>query len=259
MNDTGFPAWFEDIIRCPVTGASLVKRGNDYVREDGKTFPVRNGILSIVYPDTLSGTDGKWNRIYEWLAPYYDFTERFLGRLLAGVNITKGRAEIVTHLGLYPGCRLLEISPGPGVFHELLRNKIGSNGQFVSLDLSENMLRQCRKHGDAGAILAQANGQYLPFADDSFDALFHFGGINLFNDPERALAEFVRVVKKGGRVSWGDEGFSPDYPEGGRRRILSRMNPGYLKSRPTPPDTVTDLRTFSVYGGLGYLIVANKI
>ena len=55
----------------------------------------------------------------------------------------------------------------------------------------------------------------MAFADESIDALFHFGGINLFNDRERALREFVRVVRKDGVVCWGDEGFSEDYPKTG--------------------------------------------
>jgi ubiquinone/menaquinone biosynthesis C-methylase UbiE len=38
----------------------------------------------------------------------------------------------------------------------------------------------------------------LPFADNSFDILFHFGGVNLFNNPDLALREFVRVVRRGG-------------------------------------------------------------
>jgi ubiquinone/menaquinone biosynthesis C-methylase UbiE len=60
----------------------------------------------------------------------------------------------------------------------------------------------------------------------SFDAVFHFGGVNLFNDPDRALREFIRVAKKNGIVSRGDEGFSKNYESEIRRRILSKQNPG---------------------------------
>jgi ubiquinone/menaquinone biosynthesis C-methylase UbiE len=60
----------------------------------------------------------------------------------------------------------------------------------------------------------------------SFDAVFHFGEVNLFNDPDRALREFIRVAKKNGVVSWGDEGFSKNYKGEIRRRILAKLNPG---------------------------------
>ena len=43
---------------------------------------------------------------------------------------------------------------------------------------------------------------YLPFKDESFDGLFHFGGLNLFNNPEMALDEFVCVVKKEVLFHW---------------------------------------------------------
>jgi hypothetical protein len=89
------------------------------MRKDGKVFPVHDGILSIVYPETLVGSDSEWNHRYNWLAPYYDFSERFLGRLITSVDMVKGRREIVSHLEFLAGCRLLEVSPGPGVFHEM--------------------------------------------------------------------------------------------------------------------------------------------
>ena len=48
---------------------------------------------------------------------------------------------------------------------------------------------------------------FTAFAYNSFDALYHFGGINLFNDPQEAKSEFIHVFRKDGIVSWGDEGF----------------------------------------------------
>ena len=41
--------------------------------------------------------------------------------------------------------------------------------------------------------------------DDYFDAVFHFGGINLFGDVAGAIAEMDRVCKTGGNVLFGDE------------------------------------------------------
>jgi ubiquinone/menaquinone biosynthesis C-methylase UbiE len=63
------------------------------------------------------------------------------------------------------------------------------------------------------------------------------GGVNLFNDPDRALREFIRVAKKNGVVSWGDEGFSKNYKGKIRRRILAKLNPGFLKPMPDSGDT----------------------
>ena len=121
------------------------------------------------------------------------------------------------------------------------------------------MLRQCQsRHANLHVHLVHANGQFLPFADNSFDAVFHFGGVNLFNDPDRALREFIRVVKKDGILSWGDEGFSKSYKGEVRKRILAKLNPGFLKAVPGIPETLHAQKVHEVYGGLGYLIVARK-
>lgn len=53
------------------------------------------------------------------------------------------------------------------------------------------------------------NASYLPFPDGFFDAAYHFGGLNLFTDKKRALAEMTRVVKRGGKVVAADEGLAP--------------------------------------------------
>ena len=109
-----------------------------------------------------------------------------------------------------------------------------------------------------GVVLIHGNAQYLPFADDSFDGLFHFGGINLFNDPEKAINEFVRVVKKDGIVSWGDEGFSKQYSNSFRRKVLGKINPGFLKPRHEIPETLYEIKEYEVYNGFAYLVTGKK-
>ena len=45
----------------------------------------------------------------------------------------------------------------------------------------------------------------LPFADNSFDIVFHVGGINFFSDKPRALAEMLRVAKPRTKLMVADE------------------------------------------------------
>jgi ubiquinone/menaquinone biosynthesis C-methylase UbiE len=250
--------WLNDILRCPETHETLIFDGNSYA-SDGKVYKVENDILSIVFPDQLAGNDSKYNKFYNILAPLYDLNERVMGKLLVGVDMVKGRKQIVSFLGLKPGMRILEVSPGPGVFQKYLRNDIGEKGELVALDLSMGMLCQCQKRNKKLNVqLIHGNAQYLPFADNSFDALYHFGGINLFNDPQKAISEFIRIVKKGGIVSWGDEGFSENYRNVPKKKLMLKINPGFGKPRPVVPDSVYDVKENEVYDGLAYLIVANK-
>jgi len=254
-----YPNWLIEILRCPDNGEKLRYAGNRYYRTDGRFYQVKDDILSIVFPKALGGNDAKFNQLYNLYAPLYDISERVMGKLLTGIDMVKGREQIVSLLGLKPGMRILEVSPGPGVFQELLRREVGENGEIVALDLSLRMLQQCRQRNKKLNVhLVHGNAQYLPFADSSFDALFHFGGINLFNNPQKAIDEFVRVVKKEGIISWGDEGFSPNYKNERRKKLLLKMNPGYAKPRPVIPDSIYDVKEKEVYGGLGYLVVAKK-
>jgi len=45
----------------------------------------------------------------------------------------------------------------------------------------------------------------LPFADNTFDIVFHNGGINFFNDKALAISEMLRVAKVGNKLLIADE------------------------------------------------------
>ena len=252
--------WLFDILRCPETGDCLRKQEDALIRPDGMLYPIINGIPSLVFPPASVGEDAKWQGYYDWFAPLYDLNERVLGRLLTGVSMIRERARIISLVGLKPGMRVLEVSPGPGVYQADIRTAIGTTAEYAALDLSLGMLRQCQVRNEGlGVTLIQGNGAHLPFANDCFDALFHFGGVNLFSEPLRALSEFVRVVRRGGVVAWGDEGFSTSLPDGWKKRFLSRMNPGFLKQPPPVPEGLDNVVRHEVMGGFAYLIVARKI
>ena len=250
--------WLSSKLRSPETLKALNKSELGY-EVDGKVYTMENNILSIVYPSELGGSDAKFNKFYNLFAPFYDLNEKIMGRLLLGIDMVQGRKQIVSLLGLKPGMRILEVSPGPGVFQKFLRSEIGADGELIALDLSMGMLRQCqKKNSDLNVQLIHGNAQFFPFDDNSFDALFHFGGVNLFNDPQKAINEFIRVVKKDGIVSWGDEGFSENYSNERRKKIMLKVNPGFSKPRPIIPDSVYNVVENEVYDGLAYLIVAKK-
>jgi ubiquinone/menaquinone biosynthesis C-methylase UbiE len=251
-----------EVLRTPDLRDSLTLSQNGQALlavSSGKEYPLVDGIVSLVHPPSLEGSNLEMSRLYRWLAPFYEWNERFMGKHLLKLDMDRGRSDIITKVGVQPGTSLLEVSPGPGVFQPWLRSALKPAGHLVALDLSLPMLRQCRrKHGNEGAVLVHGNAEYLPFADACFDAAFHFGGVNLFTQPERALAELVRVVRPGGRVAYGDEGFDPSYPDGWRKRLLCRINPGFAKVRPNVPAGLTEVSDVSVYGGMAYLVVATK-
>ncbi|MDR1968850.1 MAG: methyltransferase domain-containing protein [Burkholderiaceae bacterium] len=258
---TNMPSpWLTNILRCPQTRQPLERGRHGWQRcSDGKEYPDQDGISSLVWPQELTGSDKTMNQRYAWLAPFYDLSERWLGHILTGLDMPHARRELVNRLPLQPGMRLLEVSPGPGIFQPFLRSRLGENAQIAAVDLSMHMLKQCQRRYIAEHVeLVHANAQYLPFADDAFDALFHFGGINLFNDPDRALQEFVRVVRTGGLIAWGDEQMSETFRHPLGRYVLPRLNPGYKIVPPDPPAGMRVSTRHIVYDGLGSLVVGTK-
>ena len=259
-------AWL-DILRCPRDGERIVA-GDDPSNaatsgrrcRGGHPIAAGEGIVKLVWPERMMVRDAHMNRMYDRLAPFYDWSER-LGTRLFGVHTIRERTAIVERLELRPGLRVLEVSPGPGVYQKLITDHIGPSGSLAELDLSLAMLGACarraRKHG-LDPLLVQANASYLPFADDSFDAVFHFGGVKLFSEPGRALDELVRVAKPDAVVAWGDEGFGAGAPTGWRRRALQRMNPGFAQPVPPLPEGVSDVTEHEVMNGCAWLVVARK-
>jgi len=253
------PDWAISILRCPETGQRLEAGAGALVREDGRAFPCFDGIASLVHPQTLQESDARWNRFYDAIAPFYDVSERVLwpaphwrghGKGPRG-NRRLGRARtgLASSGGLARTRRVPSLAPQgawAGIADRLHRSIV-------------NMLRECRRrHGGLDIAPIQANALHLPFADESFDSLFHFGGVNLFSDPGQALREFVRVTRPGGRIVWGDEQMSERFSHPIGRRVLPHMNPGFRKTPPPPPSGADVLAQHEVYSGLGYLIMARR-
>jgi len=99
------------------------------------------------------------------------------------------------------GDRVLDIGIGTGIFAtELLKYGVDITG----IDVSEKMLEIARAKG-LNNVLA-GNAESLDFPDESFDLVISITALEFIKDPEKAIAEMVRVCKKGGRVVVGTLG-----------------------------------------------------
>jgi demethylmenaquinone methyltransferase/2-methoxy-6-polyprenyl-1,4-benzoquinol methylase len=100
--------------------------------------------------------------------------------------------------------RALDVGAGTGDLALLIEPRLGPNGRVAAVDLNEAMLREGqRKIGRrmlSGRIAClQANGQWLGFHDNSFDAVTAGFCIRNVGDLMKAFAEIRRVLKPGGR------------------------------------------------------------
>ncbi|MEW5940700.1 MAG: methyltransferase domain-containing protein [Chloroflexota bacterium] len=130
---------------------------------------------------------------YDRLSRWYD--------LIGGSSERPARERGIEALDIQPGERALEIGCGTGQSLPMLASAAGEAGRVVGLDLSAGMLRVARKRG-ARIHLAQGDGTRLPFASETFDALFLSFTLELFPPAEIPilLEECRRALRPGGRL-----------------------------------------------------------
>jgi len=158
----------------------------------------------------------------------------FLSWLFAtfGEDEAAFRQAMIARLRLQPGGRVLITGCGLGDDVFAVLDAFGDACEVHACDLSaamvagtEQALRARPAKQRASVKLSVCDAQALPFADGSFDAAFHFGGINLFPNPQLGIAEMTRVVKEGGRVVFGDEGVAPWLKDTDYGRMVVANNP----------------------------------
>jgi uncharacterized protein YbaR (Trm112 family) len=195
------------LLRSPYTGDSLqvvtADRHESLVSPSGERFPVRNGIPIFLEAEKLTGSNQKYNHMYETIGGFYDDTQRVVCGL-RGVNREQYFLSYLWLLEISSGDSVLETSVGTGLNFKHLPPR----ARLYGLDLSSEMLARrqenLRRWGTQ-ADLFIGNAEDLPFADDSFDVVFHVGGINFFNDRAKAIREMIRVAKPGSRIVIADE------------------------------------------------------
>ena len=94
--------------------------------------------------------------------------------------------------------RVLEVGTGPGFFAILLR-ELGCD--VTAIDLTPAMLARAKENAGAlagGIRFMEMNAEELAFADASFDAVISRNLTWNLPHPDRAYAEWTRVLKPGG-------------------------------------------------------------
>jgi SAM-dependent methyltransferase len=119
------------------------------------------------------------------------------------------RREMVDALSLRPGDTVLDVGCGPGLWSELLAEKVWPTGRVVGLDLSAELIRYARQWKDEsryGDVMEFQEGSFydLPFSDDSFSRIFFGNCLAYCADPGRVLFEQKRVAQVGGKIAVKD-------------------------------------------------------
>lgn len=92
------------------------------------------------------------------------------------------------------GSRLLDVSCGEGIFLKEFAKRV-KGARVYGLDISNKALARS-KANIASGYLVNADGQYIPFADEKFDCVSCLGSLEHYLEPEKGMQELHRVGKK---------------------------------------------------------------
>ena len=106
-------------------------------------------------------------------------------------------------LNLKSGETLLDVASGSGDLANTANELVKPAGAVVMCDINDRMLENGRSRCiDEGKVipLVKANAESLPFMDNCFDKLTIGFGLRNITDKARALREFKRVLRPGGKA-----------------------------------------------------------
>jgi ubiquinone/menaquinone biosynthesis C-methylase UbiE len=197
------PGTHEPLHLAPVPGPEGDVREALVGVHSGETFRIRDGIPLLLDESRLAEYNERYQAFYNRVAGLYDGAIRLVARL-AGGGEGRFRGEYLRELEVREGARVLEVSIGTGAN----LNYSPANATYYGVDLSWGMLMRCRKNlarWGREAELILGNAEELPLRDESFDVVFHVGGINAFDDRAKAIAEMIRVARAGTKIVIVDE------------------------------------------------------
>ncbi len=137
----------------------------------------------------------------QWVNGMFDATAGDYDWINAMMSLGSGRlyrTQALRRQGLDTGMRLLDVGTGTGVIACVAQQRVGSTGEVVAVDPSEGMLEQARAAGVATALPGRAES--LPVPAGRFDMLTMGYALRHVADLEVTFAEYLRVLKPGGKV-----------------------------------------------------------
>ncbi|MEJ6744645.1 MAG: bifunctional demethylmenaquinone methyltransferase/2-methoxy-6-polyprenyl-1,4-benzoquinol methylase UbiE [Porticoccaceae bacterium] len=144
---------------------------------------------------------GKVAEVFHSVAGKYDL----MNDLMSGGVHRLWKRMTIEMSGVRRGDTVLDIAGGTGDLTAKFSRIVGPEGTVVLADINDSMLRVGRDRlTDLGIVnnvkFSQADAQYLPFPDNSFDVITIAFGLRNVTDKDLALRSMLRVLKPGGRL-----------------------------------------------------------
>ncbi len=120
--------------------------------------------------------------------------------------------KMVEQTPIKAGAKVLDVATGRGAVLGPLIEKVGTQGQIIAIDLSDEMVRLAQAEVAEKKLenvqILKMDAEQLDFAEASFEAVLCGFGLSFLPQISQALAEFHRVLKPGGVMAasiWGEQ------------------------------------------------------
>ncbi len=143
------------------------------------------------------------------------------------VFTTSVAARLVKHAKVQAGQRVLDVGCGTGVVAVTAARR---GATATGLDLTPALLARARENAQISGVeidWREGDAENLPFDDDAFDVVLSQFGHIFAPRPEVAVAEMLRVLKRGGTIAFAT--WPPELFTGRMFMITARYAP------PPPP------------------------
>ncbi len=188
---------------CSPGNLQPLRVNNDHLlTEDGRIFPIRNGIPCFAM-EGLPPRERFWRGLYDRTAFAYDATLHLADRLGFG-NEERIRREVLARIKVEPGSLVVDVGCGTGASRAAFEPSVN----YLGVDISLNMLRRarskCIKQGWP-AHFVQAGIEALPLRGAKADLILAMGVLQHLRNPGLALQEMARVAAGKARLLLIDE------------------------------------------------------
>lgn len=198
-----------ELLCDPKTHGSLEFKNNMLISVENAGYKVEKGIPVFLKEGDVTGLNKKYQGMYDFIAKGYDFFSflakfKFFAKYFGVAEEMPSEQRLLEGLRIKPGDKVLETSIGTGANLPYLPK----DADYYGVDISSKMLKICQRNNKKWGYKLQlvlANAEELPFKDESFDSVFHLGGINFFSDMSKAIKEMIRVAKPGTKILICDE------------------------------------------------------
>jgi ubiquinone/menaquinone biosynthesis C-methylase UbiE len=254
---------FLDLLRCPVSGASLSSEPHSLVSADGNhRYRVTDAGIPLFAEKILAPDAEAQRRHYDKVAAAYTanleypHTQEYFAYLDRALLDAVGDGELGT---------MIELCCGRGEALPLLGARAH---RYIGVDVSENMLAAARElHNGPNVLFVQADATHTPFAPQSVDTVVMLGGVHHVPARPALFGEIARILKPGGRFIYREP--VSDFPLWrALRAIVYRLSPmlNHETERPLVfEETVPVLeaaglhsRHYRTHGFLGFCLFMNS-